>query len=56
MRYYSQTSGYREYLTDVDKKVLAPEARAEMKRGGESAYRYITDAMNDEVFQAGATR
>lgn len=48
--YYALSDGYRDYLREVD-KISAPEAQAELLRGGEAAYRYILAAMNEKVFQ-----
>jgi heme oxygenase len=48
--YYGKSGGYPDYLRGVD-ALTAPEARAEMLRGGQAAYRYIIDSMNESVFQ-----
>ncbi|MBC8135260.1 MAG: hypothetical protein H8F28_05140, partial [Fibrella sp.] len=49
--YYAKSDGYQEYLAEVN-KITDPEARAEMIRGGQAAYRYIIDSSNEEIFQA----
>ena len=48
--YYAQSSGYLDYLREVD-KIVATDAQAELLRGGQAAYRYILAAMNEKVFQ-----
>jgi heme oxygenase len=48
--YYSQSDGYKDYLREVD-KISAPDAQAELLRGGQAAYRYILASMNEKVFQ-----
>ena len=47
--YYTQSGGYLDYLREVD-KIAAPEAQAELLRGGQAAYRYLLAAMNEKVF------
>ncbi len=49
--YYSQSDGYTEYLPLVN-RITDPDARKEMIRGGQAAYRYIIDSSNEPIFQA----
>jgi hypothetical protein len=49
--YYGQSDGYTEYLPLVN-KITDPDARKEMIRGGQAAYRYIIDSSNEPVFKA----
>lgn len=48
--YYAKSDGYTEYLAQVN-KIADPDARAEMIRGGQAAYRYIIASSNEDVFK-----
>jgi len=49
--YYEKSDGYQEYLPKVN-EITDPEARQEMIRGGQAAYRYIIASSNEDVFKA----
>lgn len=49
--YYAKSDGYMEYLPEVN-KITDPEARREMIRGGQAAYKYIIESSNEAVFRA----
>jgi hypothetical protein len=51
LSYYLVSDGYQEYLRAVD-KIISPEARAEMLRGGQAAYRYIIASSDEDVFKS----
>jgi hypothetical protein len=51
--YYTKSDGYQPYLAEVN-KITAPEARKEMIRGGQAAYRYIIASSNDGIFKTDA--
>jgi hypothetical protein len=53
--YYAKSDGYREYLAEVN-KISDPEARREMIRGGQAAYRYIIASSNEDVFKTKEAR
>ena len=48
--YYLQSDGYPEYLPEIN-KITDPEARKEMIRGGQAAYKYIIASSNEDVFK-----
>jgi len=47
--YYEKSDGYVTYLGEVN-KIMDPEARKEMIRGGQAAYKYIISSSNEDVF------
>jgi hypothetical protein len=49
--YYEKSDGYMAYLTEVN-KISDPEARKEMIRGAQEAYKYIIASSNEDVFKA----
>lgn len=49
--YYDKSDGYQEYLPEVN-KISDPDARKEMIRGGQAAYRYIIASSNEDIFKA----
>jgi hypothetical protein len=50
LTYYLQSDGYTDYLKEVN-KISDPEARKEMIRGGQAAYKYIIASSNEDVFK-----
>ncbi|MBC8136725.1 MAG: hypothetical protein H8F28_12630 [Fibrella sp.] len=48
--YYAKSDGYAAYLIEVN-KITDPEARQEMIRGGQAAYRYIIASSNEDIFK-----
>ena len=50
LSYYSQSEGYQDYLQAVN-RIVSPEARAELLRGGQAAYRYLIASSNEAVFK-----
>lgn len=51
LAYYRDSDGYFDYLKEVN-KITDPEARKEMIRGGQAAYKYIIESSNEDVFVA----
>ena len=49
--YYLKSDGYPEYIEEVN-KITDPEARKEMIRGGQEAYKYIIASSNEDIFKA----
>ncbi|GAB4469326.1 MAG: hypothetical protein OHK0029_41930 [Armatimonadaceae bacterium] len=48
--YYAKSDGYFAYLAEVN-KISDPNARQEMIRGGQAAYRYIIESSNEDIFK-----
>ncbi len=49
--YYEKSDGYQEYLPKVN-EITDGDARKEMIRGGQAAYRYIIASSNEDIFEA----
>ena len=50
LTYFRDSDGYEPYLAEVN-KITDPQARAEMIRGGQAAYRYIAASLNEDVYK-----
>ena len=49
--YYEKSDGYEPYLVEVN-KITDSNARKEMVRGAQAAYKYIIVSMNEDIYKA----